>query len=239
MASKKGRFFQRLREDYAFRTLFFAALSFALNVAFGLFNGVLGILYLSYWHLSLSAYYILLAFLRGGVLRYHQKRKNRQSETAPSQTSERTERLFEVKNYRSRGILLLFVHLALSIAVTELVFEVNTFFYPGWTIYGVATCAFYNITAAIVHIRRASKTENCSVRAVRCVNLASGTVSILALQAALLSTFNTGEINVHLFNAITGVAVTLFTIVLGIFMIVDAQKIINEMRKEEENDERI
>ena len=56
-----------LLRNYGFRTVIFAIGSFAASVAFSLFNGVMGIVNRSIWYGALAAYYIALAFLRGGI----------------------------------------------------------------------------------------------------------------------------------------------------------------------------
>ena len=71
-----------------------------------------------------------------------------------------------------------------------------------------------------------------AVRAIRTINLADGAVSILALQTALLFTFRSGDVDVSLFNTFTGAAVSLLTLALGVFMIVEAQKKIKQIQRE-------
>lgn len=63
-------FTRRMVESYGFRTVALASVSFFISVIFGLYNGMMGILFHSVWYGALALYYILLAFLRGGVLSY-------------------------------------------------------------------------------------------------------------------------------------------------------------------------
>ena len=116
MNDKLKNFYRRLKTDYAFRTLFFASFSFAMSVAFGLFNGVQGILYASIWNGALAAYYIVLAFMRGGVLYYQKGRKSKYS-------NEREDRLKQAKTYRNSGIVLLILQIALSSATAQMIFD--------------------------------------------------------------------------------------------------------------------
>ena len=224
MNDKLKNFYRRLKTDYAFRTLFFASFSFAMSVAFGLFNGVQGILYASIWNGALAAYYIVLAFMRGGVLYYQKGRKSKYS-------NEREDRLKQAKTYRNSGIVLLILQIALSSATAQMIFDERAFTYAGWTIYGAAAYAFTRITVSIIQIRKVRQHSDFTLRAIRTANLADAAVSILALQTALLSTFGGEELNPSVFNTATGIAVTLLTITLGVFAIVDAQKNIRKIKQ--------
>lgn len=69
-------FVRALMSNYGLRTVIFAIGSFSMSILFGLYNGALGIIGRSIWFGALAAYYILLAFLRGGILLYHGKKKS-------------------------------------------------------------------------------------------------------------------------------------------------------------------
>ncbi len=213
--ASRADFLQRLRTDYAFRTLVFSVGGFLGSVLFGVYNGVLGIVGRSVWFCSLAAYYILLAFLRGGILRYHGRKK---SKLTAAEMEKR-----EIRIYRNGGVLLLVLNLALSVAIVQMVFSVHSFYYPSWTVYGYAAYAFYKITMAIVHLVKSKKQVDLTVRSVRNINLAAAAVSILALQTALLQSFGEGA-NGLAFNAFTGAVVALLNIALGVSMIATAIK---------------
>ncbi len=229
---EKNEFTQRLIKNYGFRTVVFAIGSFTLSAAFGAFNGYMGLSRRSIWYGALSAYYICLAFLRGGILVYH-KRKARKTER-----SETNEEIGKAKVYRNSGIILLILNAALSSAIAQMIFADAHFSYFSWTIFAYAAYAFYKITMSIINLVKARKYPDLTVRAIRNVNLADATVSILALQTALLTTFSSEEVNVSLFNTLTGSAVTIFTIALGIYMIISSSKLIKETRKEDIKNER-
>lgn len=229
---EKNAFTQRLIRNYGFRTVIFAIGSFTVSAAFGVFNGYMGISRKSIWYGALSAYYIFLAFLRGGILVYH-KRKARKNNRA-----EVNEEIEKAKVYRNSGIILLILSTALSSAIAQMIFSDAHFSYFSWTIFAYAAYAFYKITMSIINLVKARRYPDLTVRAIRNVNLADATVSILALQTALLTTFSSEEVNVSLFNTLTGSVVSFFTIALGIYMIVSASKIIKESRKEDIKNER-
>ena len=118
-----------------------------------------------------------------------------------------------------------------------MIFSDAHFIYVGWTIYAYAAYAFYKITMSIVHLFRATRQSDLTVQAIRNVNFADASASILALQAALLATFSDGQFNASLMNTVTGVAVSAFSIGLGVYMIITGRKKIRALKKEEKNHE--
>lgn len=225
---KLKAFYERIKTDYGFRTLFFACFSFGMSIVFGLFNGAQGIVYASIWNGALAAYYIALAFLRGGVLYQHKRRKEKGLGGESSNAL-----VLQAKSYRTSGIVLLILQIALSTATAQMIFDERHFSYAGWTIYGAAAYAFTRITVSIIQIRKVRKHSSFTLRAIRTANLSDAAVSILALQTALLFTFGGAEINASLFNTLTGIAVSVLNITLGIFAIVDAQKNIRKLKGNE------
>ena len=71
----ESREFTRLiLRNFGFRTVIFAIGSFLMSLLFSGFNAYMGIKNRSIWYGALAAFYIALAFLRGGVLAYHKSR---------------------------------------------------------------------------------------------------------------------------------------------------------------------
>ncbi|MBQ3220938.1 MAG: hypothetical protein IJB34_03130 [Clostridia bacterium] len=217
------RFTRTLVKDFGFRTVVFSILSFFASLAFGVFNGAIGIFYRSVWYGALAGYYILLTLLRGSILLYHNNRRRGVREN---------EAVREARTCRNGGILLLVLNAALSVAIAQMIFDDQAFVYAGWTIYAFAAYAFYKITMSIVNFFRAQKQDDLTVQAVRIVNLTDGMVSVLALQTALLSTFSDATLRVSDLNTATGIAVSAINLALGIFMIVRGAK---RIKTEEQN----
>ena len=113
-----------------------------------------------------------------------------------------------------------------------MIFSDAHFTYIGWTIFAYAAYAFYKITMSIISFIRAHKQTDLTVRAIRNINLVDSLVSILALQTALLTMFSEGEINISLFNTLTGMVVSFASIGIGIYMIISANKKMKEIQKE-------
>ena len=122
--------------------------------------------------------------------------------------------LLERRKYVLCGVLLVVLPVFLSIAVYHMVVYGTAFVYMGWTVYAFAVFAFYKITMAIINLVRAHKGEDLTIKALRKVSLADAMVTVLALQTTLLYTFGDGS--GAIFNAITGSAVCILTLILGI-----------------------
>ncbi len=217
-----------IMHNYGHRTIIFAIGTFLISVAYGIFNGVLGIISKSIWYGALAGYYIFLALIRGGVLTYHGKKHAGQATN---------DELEQAKTYRGSGVLLLILNVALSVAIAQMIFEDKFFDYPDWSIFASAAYAFFKITMSIINLFKARKQDDLTIEAIRNINLMDATVSILSLQTALLHAFQDGSVNVSLFNVLTGSAVSLFTLALGVYMIVRANKKIKEIRKEHNDGE--
>ena len=223
-------FTRLLLRNYGFRTVIFSVGSFAMSVAFSVFNAYMGIRNRSIWYGALAAYYIALALLRGGILTYHKGKRGKEVDAYRDEYT-------KAKVYRNSGVILLLLNVALSSAIAQMIFSDAHFTYVGLTIFAYAAYAFYKITMSIVNLFKANKQPDLTIRAIRNINLADATVSILALQTALLTMFNDGTMNVSLMNTLTGTAVSLFSVGLGIYMTVTASKKMKEIRKEGNNDE--
>lgn len=202
----KWTFTANLLENYGFRSVVGAILSFIFSVFVSVYNAYFGLRYGSIWFGSLAAYYILLTILRGALLSVYKKGMEKQ-----------------LNIYRNCGIFILVLSFALSFAVSEMVINNHAFEKQGLLIYVAAAYAFYKITMAIINIVKAKKHNNHILQALKNVTFADALVSVLALQTALLYEFSSSANN-GFFNGITGGIVCVCQIVLGIYMIVVSTK---------------
>ena len=220
---EKRNFTHLLLRNFGFRTVIFAIGSFLMSLLFSGFNAYMGIKNRSIWYGALAAFYIALAFLRGGVLAYHKSKITKKTQN---------DEYIKAKVYRNSGVITLLLNIALSSAIAQMIFSDAHFSYMGWTVFAYAAYAFYKITMSIISFIRAHKQEDLTVRAIRNINLVDSLVSILALQTALLTTFSTGEVNISTANTLTGIAVSILSVGIGIYMIVSANKKMKELQKE-------
>ena len=224
----KGRVMKRLMEveftrlmikNWGFRTVVTSTVSFAMTLFSSITNAYLGISERSIWFGALAAYYIFLAFMRSGLLVYHRKKRDFESEG-----------LTRAKKYMRCGILLLILNAALSSAIAQMIFDDRSFEYKDWLIYAFAAYAFYKIIMSVRNAIKARRQNDLTLQAIREINMVDAAVSILALQTALLHTFSDATVDISLFNTLTGSAVSLFSVTLSIMMIVRGSKKIKEIK---------
>lgn len=219
---EKRKFTSAIINDYGFRAVTFSTLAFTVNVAYAVFNGAMGILSRSVWFGALSLYYIVLSALKAYVI-IGSRRINKLTNDRP---------LLLARMYRNCGSSLIILSIALSGAVAQMALTDQGFKYADIMIYVAACYAFYKITIAIIQFVKSRRHGRTINETFGLINLSDGLVSILALQTALLAAF--GEGNNKLYNAITGTAVMLMIIAIGIFMAFGAKRIRTE--KVDDND---
>ena len=206
---QKNALTNRLSSDYRYRTLFFSTFGFAVNAVFTIFNGIVAVMSRSAWYGALAVYYILLGLMRFEAIRY-----------ARTQARSKAKKQVEWKVYRRCGILFPLMSFALGGAVFLMVHFGNGRNYPGLWIYAVAAYTFWKITISIINLARAGKTKSPLLMALRNIGYIDALVSLLSLQTAMLSQFSTEQQQDFIvrMNTITGVAVCLMVMALGIRM---------------------
>lgn len=219
-------FTQNLLRDYGYRTTVVTIFSFIFNALYAFFMEGFAIYSRSFWYGALAFYYIILAIMRGVLL----KRKSNVNKILDDY-----ERAHATATaYRITGILLVVLTFGLIGAVSEVVFFDYAFNKPGLTIYAFAAYAFYKIVMAVINMVKSSKQSDDLVMAIRHISLADAVVSIMALQTALLSTFGGNDVTAFRWaNGATGIVVCLITIILGVVMIIKANKTLKGLNTNE------
>lgn len=224
---KKNKFTADILENFGYRKLVFAIWSFIFNVLYALFQAVIAILSRSVWYGALAVYYIVLTVIRGQVV--YKSAKQRKLGEQESLT-------MQYKTYRNCGFYLVALNFALTAAVVQMVVKDMSFAYAGLMIYAMAAYAFLKLTQVIISVVKADKAKDYTVKSINSISFADSLVSILALQTALLQTFG-GGVGSQLANSLTGGAVCIMIIALGIFMAIRGNKLLRE--KETDNGRKI
>jgi len=209
-------FTERLATDKAFRLKLSSVAALAFGIVYTLFLAVMAVLESSFWYASLAEYNLVFVITRSFVL--EGGRRAEKYEPAICQKK-------KAKLHALCGGLIILVGVQFLFSVLGIVFRGETFRYVGIMIYVFAMITFYRATMAIVRIVKIGKQKDLTLRSVICYNLASASVSIVALQTAMFQSFEAGaEINIPVFNAITGGTVCLFLLVLGVVVLVGGVK---------------
>lgn len=133
--------------------------------------------------------------------------------------------LREWKTYRSCGILLSLMSIALSVAVLLLVAGDGAKSYPGMMIYFMAAYTFYKLIFSIVHMKKARRERSLLSITLRNINHCEALVTLLSLQSAMFTAFSgSTDTFVPYMNAVTGGTVCLISLCLGLVMVYNAYK---------------
>lgn len=224
----KREFTNKLVSDYVFRTAALAAVSFAVNVGYAVFNGVLAIVSLSVWYGALAAYYLLLSVARLGVLAGSRMAKKRSADGEELEEN-------KLKIFRACGVFLFVLEFGLAAAVTQMIMSPRPSSQDEIMAISSAAYAFYKITIAIVNLVKAGKLRDPVVQSLRNIGLTDALVSMLALEVTLVTVFSDGDetnmITMRCLNAVTGFGICALTMGIGIYMVVRAG-ILLKKRKE-------
>ncbi|MBQ8210079.1 MAG: hypothetical protein IJZ35_05810 [Clostridia bacterium] len=200
----------RFVDDTRFRILATASASFAINVIYAFYNGVLGIIDNSWWYVTFCVYYLVLSVMRIYVI-----------------TGERKADEFvqERRIMRVVGALLIVLSTAMAGSVI-----LCTVLEPVSAKHEIVmiTIALYTtikVTLAIMNAVKARKFNSPILTTIRNISCADAAASVVSLQRSMFVSFgDAGTTDVFIMNIATGTAAFLFILVLGIFMIVSKQK---------------
>lgn len=204
----KTKLGKKLKEDKRYRIVLFAICGFSINISYALYNGVLGIISHSIWFLSLCAYYTILSSMRFGVIL--QDRRN-----------------ISTENFITRfcGVMLIVLAFVLSGSVYLSLTNNIAVKHQEIIMITIATYTFYKIVLAIINTIKVRKENSLLLSSIRNIGCADAAVSILSLQRSMLVSFGEMEhYRIYMMNALTGAAVFIIVIALGIGMIVKSLK---------------
>lgn len=189
-----------------------AAVSLGCNCLYALYHGVLGLVHLSLWSLSLGAFYAILAVARFCALL---SGRTRAGETATASGG------FVMA---ASGALLLLLSVVLAGVLAISLSQHIATAYDTVTMITIATYTFYKITVAVVNRVRQPGTSALS-KVIRNIRYAEVAASVLTLQRSMLASFGTPEETpIDWMNGLTGAAVCLFILSLGIYLMLNARK---------------
>lgn len=196
-----------------YRIMLSATVAFVFNLLYAIYHCVLGVLNLSFWFMAMCAFYGILATMRFAAVLCERSRQK-----LPSDNTE----LFVMK---LSGILLVILSIVLATASYISLSQNIATKHGNIIMITIATYTFYKITIAIVKAVKQHKTPYPLLSTIRNIGYAEVAASILTLQRSMLVSFGTMSAkNIHFMNAVTGTAVCLFVLILGLSMITKSIK---------------
>jgi len=228
-ATEKNKFTAKLTRDFSYRTMMLTFGSLVFNVLLTTSKMIAGWYYASTWLMVLSGYYIILCLSKFLLLRYRRKQTKL--------TDENLKMIHEWKAYRFCGIMLLALTVFLQGVVILIVRDGMGFSYNEIVVIAMAAYDFYCFTGAVIYMVKKRKNHSPIVNSLKSISFASSLVAMLSLQTAMFSSFGTGNSELFrlLMNIFTGTAVCAFLIILGVLMILKANKEMKPLKKTEES----
>ena len=133
----------------------------------------------------------------------------------------------EWRRYRLCGVILVIMNLALAGMVILAVDQNEGFKYAGVLIYVMALYTFYIMIMAVVNVVRYRKYHSPVISAARKVSLAAALVSMLSLETAMLSQFDTESTSPYFrqfMTGSTGAGICTIIVGMGIFMMIHSTR---------------
>lgn len=185
------------------------------NTAYALLQLGMGFWHHTFWFYSLAGYYISLAVMRFFLARF----------TTFNKPGEKMKE--ELIRYRLCGWIFLAMNVTLSLMVFFMVYWNRTFQHHEITTIALAAYTFTAFAMAIINMVKYRKYNSPVYSASKAISLASACVSMLTLESTMLTTFNDGSMDAlarKILLGCTGGAVSLFIIIMAVYMIVQSSK---------------
>lgn len=180
--------------------------SLAVNFVYALGNCAVGFWSYSWWFVTVGTYYAILAMARFSVLQVKRKAAGDYD--------------IELFARRITGILLVALSICIvGVNILSALKERGTAFHEIIMI-AIATYTFTKITIAIIGMVRAKHAVSPVLKTLRNIALADACVSVYTMQRSMLQSFpGLTPVEIQIFNILTGTAVWLIVLFLGINLI--------------------
>ena len=200
----KNKYIKRYFIDIRYKNLINLSISSTINLCFILINFINGVSSKSFWFISISLYYFILTIVKIILFTDLKNHNNK---------------------YRNIGYFILLLNIVLVIMIVQLVRTKVPTMNNEYMVYLNAIYSFYLIISAVINVIKYRKLNNTLLSYVKIINLLAASFSILMLQTTMISTFSKDEfIYMSLMNALTGSAVSIFSIVVSLYMIIRTHK---------------
>lgn len=215
-----NKYIVRYNSDAHLRVTLSLAVSLLINIAYSLLQLGLGIYHRTSWYYVLAGYYILLTIMRLMLFR----------DVLSGNKEEKLKKEWE--RYRSCGMLFAVMNLALASIVFYIVRQNRAFVHHEITVIAMAAYTFGSLATAIVNAIKYRVHNSPLYSASKAIRLASAAVSLLTLENTMFASF--GDENHGAFRqtmtACTGAAVCVFVLGLAIYMIINANRQLKEIK---------
>ena len=162
---------KKLKDDYNKRTVIFAFLSVLAIICFTVYNGILGFLYDSIWHICIFAYYVFLLLIKGILVFGITNKKAKSNQLLIVYTT---------------FIMLIVMTIAMIAPAFLLLLDKRT--YNLGLIPSIASAAYttYSIVVSILNMKKSKSAPSPTIKQISLVNIVNALMSIIVLQNTLI-----------------------------------------------------
>lgn len=190
-----------------YRIIGAASVGLIINLLYALIHGGLGILHHSLWFLIMCAYYTILSIMRFGTILCMYRRQSFASSDMTYFIMKLCGLLLIVLSFVLTGVV--YISLAERIATK----------YDTIIMITIATYSFSKITMACIRAVKQRKNPDSLLAVIRTIAYVDAAVSVLTLQRSMLVSFGEmAQAKAHTMNLLSGAAVCLFVLSLGIVL---------------------
>lgn len=182
-------------------TLFEVRVSLLINIIYGIYNIVVGVIMPSWWFLTAGAYYLILSIVRYFILR---AQKN------------------SINNFLKpfAGIMLMVLSVPLSGMVVLASVEDRGKDFHEIIMITIALYTFTKLTLAIINLVKSKRNTPERVKVLRNISFADAFVAIFSLQRSMLVSFaGMPAKDIRIMNIATGSAVCVIIFLLGLNLV--------------------
>jgi len=195
------------------------SLRLILSFLFAVYNGVIGLIGNSLWHMSIFVYIVLLLFVKA-IVYWAVNKEEKQNLDINSGLSKRV--------FAITSILMFLISMALVAPIVIMVLNRRVVIFSLVVSIGIAAFTTYKVTLSAIFFAKNNKSQNILIKEITTISLIESIVSILTLQNTLIAV-NGGDGNGGLFVLVAiSSAVGLFAI---LFLIVHMIKSMAKITK--------
>ena len=189
------------------------------NILIAIVKFVFSLLIPSLWFFINALFLIILSLSRFFSIKAYGKSRNIKDENL--------KKVIGYKNYLHNGIMLIVLGISYFFVSVYMYYKGTNTLMHEYLTYLVALNAFWQIGVAIYGMIKYKRKNSPILKSVKITNFANALTSIVLTQVVLLDTY-ASEYNLANINGYTGMVVSLIIIILGLYMVINIRKFLDE-----------
>jgi len=198
------------------RTMLILLFTTTANILLAIIKFIFAVTIPSLWFFVNACFLAVLSISRFFSIRNYGKRRNI--------TDDKIRKEIGYKNYLHNGILLIILGIMYFFVSVYMYYKGTNTTMHEYLTYLVALNAFWSISLSIYGMVKYKRKSSPILKSVKITNFANSLTSIVLTQVVLLDTY-ASEFDLAEVNGYTGIAVAIVIITMGLYMIINIQKV--------------